>query len=550
MVDRDVRLISPAWLAAGIVLVTFLFFSPSLGFDFLHSDDDVNVFENEHIRQIDAASLKWMFTDFQQAIRFKPISWLGWAIVYQFSGLDAFGYHLANVSLHAINGGLLFLLLVSLGTIEGRRPVLAALIATLFWCLHPLRVEPVAWVTGFPYHLTTCFLLLSLHAYLRIDRKISAFRQSSFWWAFLLYAVAIATYPIALGFVCALLALDVIRLASPGDSDLWRDVAGRLPEKIPFVMVAVVAAGITVLSRYQVDSAWGAASTAGDYNFARHGFQAGYVWGYYLWKPLLPVHLTPIPMDLIENETWSLPFVLSAGLLVVGTIVVVRNWRRRPGWIAFWFAHLGLLVPLLGLTEEYHFPSDRYAMLPGLLVSAAAVVYLRRLSIGRTLAVSLALVLTASAGQALSYLRIWQDDVTYFGYLGERLGDNLMRPAILDRLGDAHVRRDQLPEAIHSYRASLAGKAEYVPRETVFKLAAVLASSGELGEAEKWVRQGLARQPGKAGAWYLLGKILASGSRRDDAKKALRKAVELQPDFADAQTLLRDLQGEAPSLRR
>ena len=52
-----------------------------------------------------------MFTDFEQAIRYKPLSWLAWAVVHEAFGLNPFGYHLANVLLHCANTVLLFFLL-------------------------------------------------------------------------------------------------------------------------------------------------------------------------------------------------------------------------------------------------------------------------------------------------------------------------------------------------------------------------------------------------------------------------------------------------------
>ena len=40
--------------------------------------------------------------------------------------------------------------------------IIAALFGTLSWSLHPLRVEPVAWISGAGYPLSTFFALLTL----------------------------------------------------------------------------------------------------------------------------------------------------------------------------------------------------------------------------------------------------------------------------------------------------------------------------------------------------------------------------------------------------
>jgi len=443
---------TPVWLGA-VTLVTLLLFAPSIGFDFLHSDDDVNVFQNEHIRDLSPASLKWMFTDFEQAVRFKPLSWLGWALIHQVAGLHPAAYHLANVLLHAINAALLFLLLRRTAGAQ-QLPAICAF-ATLLWSLHPLRVEPVAWVTGFPYHLSTFFLLLSLGAYLRVSSERTAFRQSAFWISVAAYALSLATYPIVLGYVFALIALD--QTNASGFS------VRKLTEKIPYVALAGCVTILTVLNRYRVESAWGSVAEAENYDFVRHAMQAGYVWIYYLWKHLFPLHQTAIPMDLIENSTFGLPFTTSAIVLATAFIALAANFRKRPGVAFAFLAYLGILIPVLGLTEDFHFPSDRYGMLPGILLSFVIVKTWSPQTLTRVQILATVSALLLLSALSVRYLPVWEDDITYFSYHAERLNENIMRPVILERLGDAHVRREELREAIGAYELALNGDPRYVP---------------------------------------------------------------------------------------
>ena len=538
MDDPAKKAISPGLIAAAIGFVVFCFFSPTIGYDFLHSDDDVNVFENEHIRSLNWESLRWMFTDFQQAIRFKPLSWLGWAVIYQFSGLNPLGYHLANVILHALNGALLFLVLLTMSNGERSRGMLVAGLIALLWSLHPLRVEPVAWVTGFPYHLTTVFLLLSVMAYQRVNAGASAFRQQMFWLSVGLYVLAIATYPIALGFVCVLLALDAIRLQGKA-MEVSAETKRLVVEKIPYVVVAVGVAGLTVMSRYQVDSAWGSASTAAEYDYVRHAMQACYVWTYYLWKPLFVFHQTAIPMDLIENETLSPPFLLSLVVVLAVSGLALKSVRTRIGVIAFWTAHAGLLVPLLGLTEDYHFPSDRYATLPSLVMAAAVFLLMFKAVDSKRVKVLGAIALAVFAGQSIRYLPVWEDDVTYFGYLSLRLEQNIMRPAIRERLGDAHARRENPSDAIAAYAGAIEGASPYSSSETYYKLAVLLESVGRYQDAEAVLIEGMPRLPRHPGAMFVMAKILAAQGKPDLAKQMLQVVLMLEPDFPEALELQR-----------
>ena len=131
-----------------LMLATALVYWKTLGQDFVAWDDDINIYSNLHIRSLDGASLAWMFTDTQEALRFKPLSWFCWALIYSWKGLNPFGFHLANLLLHCFNAVLLFALLKFFfcgpeGTTPESSPHRMILCAwgALLWAIHPLRAE-------------------------------------------------------------------------------------------------------------------------------------------------------------------------------------------------------------------------------------------------------------------------------------------------------------------------------------------------------------------------------------------------------------------------
>src|SRR5580700_10051031 len=82
------------------------------GFDSLPLiDDDTNIFFNPHIGTPSAARIRWMFGDVSYVHRYMPLGWLGFSIIYVFSGLNPAGYHIAGAGLHLLNALLLFLAL-------------------------------------------------------------------------------------------------------------------------------------------------------------------------------------------------------------------------------------------------------------------------------------------------------------------------------------------------------------------------------------------------------------------------------------------------------
>src|SRR5262249_19183481 len=86
-------------------------FSPILANDFVQWDDDISVYQNPHIQGLDGERLRWMFSSGAHAIRYKPLIYLVYALIYQVSGPHAFGYHLVSLIIHSLNVVLVFILL-------------------------------------------------------------------------------------------------------------------------------------------------------------------------------------------------------------------------------------------------------------------------------------------------------------------------------------------------------------------------------------------------------------------------------------------------------
>lgn len=140
-----------------VALISLLVYLRALDCGFVNWDDQIYILNNVDIRGLDRKFFVWAFTDTATGW-WMPLTWLSFAVDYHFWGLDPFGYHLTNILLHAVNGGLVVLLADRLlagaagsgeqgpAPARWRYPALL-LLAGLVWGLHPLRVESVAWAT-------------------------------------------------------------------------------------------------------------------------------------------------------------------------------------------------------------------------------------------------------------------------------------------------------------------------------------------------------------------------------------------------------------------
>src|SRR5437773_1956984 len=178
-----------------IFLATLVVFSPVIGNGFVSWDDDKTLLDNVHYRGLGWSRLEWMFTTFHLG-HYQPLSWVTFALDYLVWGMNPLGYHLTNLLLHSVNAVLFYFLarrLLSLAySLSAGSEELAlraaACFAALFFAIHPLRVESVAWATQRRDVLSGFFILCTILCYLRAVEKPDGTRPRRWW---LLGAVAV-----------------------------------------------------------------------------------------------------------------------------------------------------------------------------------------------------------------------------------------------------------------------------------------------------------------------------------------------------------------------
>ena len=536
-----------------LVAVVFAVFFRTLESDFLRWDDDINVFENSRVQGLTAENLRWMFTDFEQAIRYKPLSWLAWALVHEAFGLNPFGYHLANVLLHCANAVLVFFLLrrlLKLGTRSAERGIeepagldACAALGALLWAVHPLRVEPVAWVTGLPYHLALVFALAATRFYLcaqRPEAEPSA-RRRNYWLSVASFALAVLSYPIVLGYVAVLVALDFfpLRRFERGDSASLVDPAARKVwvEKVPFLLLSVLLVACTVYGRFFITGDWPKPTRMEDFGVVARAMQAFYLWAYYVWKSFAPVDLGPFYTTLLNNHPFDLAFAASAAVVLGVTALLLARWRRWPAALALWLAHLGLLVPMLGLTERPHYPHDRYSIVNGVLLGVAAAGLLwhwRGRVWHRKALVAAGLLAGLCVFASIRQTRIWENDFVFFKELLRRMppGGNLRAVALL-KLGNAHADAGDDSKAEACYREALQITPDSAFVQLPYNYGNVLARQGRWAEAEAAYAKAIAVAPRHLAARNNHGIALARQGKFDAAFVQFDEALRLSPDSAD-----------------
>jgi hypothetical protein len=145
-------------LAASVWVV----FGQTRHHDFVNYDDDKYVSANPDVNQgLSWHGFVWAFTH-NHAANWHPLTTLTHMLDCQFYGLHPGGHHLTNVLLHGVTAILLFLVLQNMTGAFWQSAFVAAVFA-----IHPLHVEPVAWVAERKDVLSGLFFMLTIGASVR-----------------------------------------------------------------------------------------------------------------------------------------------------------------------------------------------------------------------------------------------------------------------------------------------------------------------------------------------------------------------------------------------
>ncbi len=542
-----IRDLSARAIPLAVSLVTFAVFAPALWNHFVEWDDHMNLFNNPHYRGLGWENIRWMFTSALMG-HYIPITWLTFGLDYTLWGVNPFGYHLTNNLLHAANAALFYLIAIHLlgkaTTLAGATLPLSAVMASLFFALHPLRAESVAWATERRDVLSGFFFLLTVLAYLKATESEGARRRRFLTGSCLAYLLALGSKSIVMTLPLVLVLLDLYPLRRlPWRWREWATPAARaaLTEKIPYFALALAGAVtaycvvwlnalLTSLDRYP--------------RSARVGITGYSLWFYFsktvLPSALSPLHELPAKVSLLEPR-----FLLSLLAVIAVTVTVFALGRRWPAGLAVWVYYGVVLGPVTGIVHSGHqLVHDRYSYLSCLgwaLLVGAAVGGIARA--GLTGAIS-PLVARLAGGVAAVWIlalatltwhqvQIWRDTETLWRYAVE---SDPACSICQNNVGVAYLKQKLYGPAKQQFELALALRPE---RTRVRQnLGVTLANLGDHTGAITQLSIALRAEPEDPDLLANLGGALIADNRADDGLIRIRRALEIKPDHGAALTTL------------
>jgi len=562
---------------AFLLSVVFALYGTTLYFNF-EWDDHLYVEQNAWIRELSLPHFRAIWSSAYLG-HYAPVDHTFLAILYHFYGLDPFGYHLAQVLLHAACLCLLYLVLEKL---ESPR---IAFLAGLLFAVHPTNIETVAWVSEIKSTLAFLFFLLSFLAFLRL-------RSSEQWW----YAI-----PCTVFLILSVLA-KINTVVAPAIFLLYDYRQGirfkwaRIWSLACFFSITVIFAFIHLLSFFWSKGTLAKSTLGGSYYGGPwvHLANLPFMLFFYIRMVVFPYPLTAWHMfQVYDHFNW----IVGVGWIVLLGMgwFLYRSDRDTQFW-GLWF--IVFLAPVLQVIPNLTWVAERYLYIPaiGAFVLLSRLFFLvwdrlQRVWLRWSWEFAMALALLIFSWRTENHLPVFRDDLTLWeataitcptsamchSGLGEAfLQDNQVERGVkeliraveirptyeyLFPLGDAYAfNLGDYRQAIIAYNMALQGGGPSSLREELYaKLARSYLLTGQLEEAGRAIQEGIKSNPNnpfllvdgiflewKRGNWQEARISLHRVLPLADQSGIIRYIYSYWANAAEVSRLLSDLRAQPP----
>ena len=509
-----------------LVGITLAVFYRSFSYDFLNFDDDVYVTANQNVQKgLTLENTLWAFRTTSIAY-WHPLTWISHMLDVQVWGVDSGRHHLTNVLFHMTNALLLFLALNHMTGAAWRSAFVA-----IFFALHPLNVESVAWVAERKNLLSTFFGMLTLLAYGCYTQKPDLIRYLIVGVFFLLGLLA-KPMLVTLPFLFLLLDYWPLRRFSLRDSSTGRrnKTSGLILEKLPFLIIS----GIFVYVSSASIQGSGILRTLKAVPMSLRFSNAVVSYVKYMGKMIWPFNLTliyPYPQSISEGQ-----FFLSLIFLVAVSVYVIWLLKGHSYLAVGWFWYLGTLVPVSGLVQAGLWPAmaDRWAYVPLIGLFIAIVWGIAELADGRpfckkSIPIFAILIMGFLGATTWVQLGYWKNSIELFRHALEITADNAVAH---NNLGNAILHSGKSDQAYEHYAQAIRIIPDFA--EAHYNIARILTDQSKIDAALSHYGSAIKSNPRFEKAYYNRGILLAQKGDDSAAILDFSMALRIDPDYAEA----------------
>lgn len=333
-----------------LVIIAVIAFVSIIEHGFLFEWDDqwvvINRFTDAGLSLINLLEVLTRFYNGQYA----PFNELNYILIHAIFGYSPMAFHVVSIMWHVANTVLLFFVLNRLLKMIPDNPLDSqsanmAWVCTLLWTVHPVNVEPVAWISASKILVYAFYYLVALLLYLYYIVRPGVGKYISL---LALFAASFLGKEQAVVLPLAFLLVDFVIKRKCGVSYL-------LMEKAPFLILALSFGIVTIISQ-------GAGSGMPEYSLWQRMLFCGYTLYEYMVKTILPLNLMylyPFPV----SPDGKMPLTMYVyPMLILAAIYLLYMMRRERILIfgvMFFVVHLLVAVHLISISR-FAIVADRY----------------------------------------------------------------------------------------------------------------------------------------------------------------------------------------------
>ena len=344
------------WIAILTIIIIVLYcYSPSLSVEkeFTNWDDTGYVTNQSLIRSSESEKVDSLFsTSSHVMLNYHPLTMLTLAYNYSQSGLEISSYMHWNLFIHILNVLLVFLFIYYLSN----KNMLISFFTAIWFGIHPMHVESVAWISERKDVLYTFFFLLSLLSY-------QYYLTTKKWWGiivvFVLFIASCLSKAMAVPLPIVLILLDYYH----GRKFNLRSII----EKIPFFVISFL---IGILA-WRIQNQ-GAVAKDGVFTVFQEGMFACYGFVMYWFKLFIPSDLSAFyPYPNLGPED-NLPILFYLAPFIVFTLIFIIPfllWRKKNELLKPYVFGMAFFTIMVALVLQFisvgsAIMADRYTYIP------------------------------------------------------------------------------------------------------------------------------------------------------------------------------------------
>jgi len=508
----------------------FLIYSSNLNGPFIF--DDSRIYNNPQLHLTDLTFKNLLKTGFEKSPEKRPIAYISFALNYFFHGFETPGYHLVNITIHALTAILLYLFIrttLNLPLLQfkyGKYTLLPFAVA-LIWAVHPLQTQSVTYIIQRMNSMTAMFYVLTLYLYVkgRLAEKAVG-KWTLFFSAFLSGLLALGSKEIAATLPFFIFLYEWYFLQDLDYSWLKKQIVPALillgfivffvfiylgQNPVKYIMTGYGGREFTLIQRVMTE------------------FRVVF---FYISLLLFPhPNRLNLDHDFLLSTGIATPFTtifsaVSLLILIVISISSAKKYRLISFCLLWFLGNLVIESSVIGLEIIFEHRNYLPSMMAILLGLVLVFPILKQTSVK---VVFLCIVVLLLSFWTFERNKVWSDKITLWSDCAAK-SPNKARPH--NNLGVALKKQMRLDEAIEHFKKTVELDPQFA--EAYNNLGNTYSLRGNYEEAIKYYRMALEIVPNNPDIHISIGMALAKNRQFMEALLHYGQALSIQPENQQA----------------